>query len=338
MQQDPFDELLSWPRDQEAVCRKIRQAHSPIKLILKTRDEIELLPLWIEWHADICGIENLVVLDHGSTDSNVLQIYKSWPDLTVCRYTGYMDVVHHRVAYKHLYDALGAASPYSALLDTDEFLTCAQDSSRHDRRAIKGFVEANAGAGIFPCTWLFNLRGSRTRFTMRGWDRFACGGGTLFGKPLVNASTVLYGDIILHNSFISQLRQETVVRNNLMLLHLNTYSWSRQVRVTLMKMTQNGVVPPGASVDDVLAMAERQQESSDAAALRLREFRQLVESKDQWLEPQPAGHTTLELMPDGSIQFWNERKRLEFQSMLDDPAYFFDLMQEWRKAAGKPAG
>ena len=116
---------MTWPSDQERLRKEILKSSSQLKIVLKTKDEIELLDGWLRWHVDICGANNIIVFDHGSTLPRIAEIYRAYPDLKVCRYQGHLDSVHHRPSFSSTYKSLEEFSLYYAFLDTDEFVTLA---------------------------------------------------------------------------------------------------------------------------------------------------------------------------------------------------------------------
>jgi hypothetical protein len=296
---------------------------------LKTKDETELLESWIEWHASICGSENIFILDNMSVSLQVADIYKSHPEITVCRYSGFLDNIHNRSIYGALYNSIGIGAVYYAFLDTDEFLTFAGDADHHDRTQVVDFLEKNMEVAVFPGIWLNNEPGSRTRFEFGG----NCGnirGGLLYGKPITRAGTQLFSDIILHNSGAIAITVEDLVLNNIIVLHMQRLFPARRIRSAVNKLIHHRALPPGATLSDALAIPDDSTLNKHARNM-LAEIRMLVEHPDAWISP--GGNLTVglgEFRADGYILHSTEDQRDHFQRILEDKSLFFRTMESLR--------
>jgi hypothetical protein len=94
-----------------------------LKIILKVKDDPELITNWIEYHAGIVGYHNLVIMDCGSTDIEFLQILDRYKyKLLILKYEGYYDDLHATQSNRALFAALAKNCKYVTLLDSDEFL------------------------------------------------------------------------------------------------------------------------------------------------------------------------------------------------------------------------
>jgi hypothetical protein len=68
---DLFKELT------EAVAQ-IKENESTLKIVLKTKNETEILDRWLEHHLKIAGDLNVIVFDNGSTNPKTFDIYKKY--------------------------------------------------------------------------------------------------------------------------------------------------------------------------------------------------------------------------------------------------------------------
>jgi hypothetical protein len=57
-----FDHFLDWSRDATAFCELLAKTPATLKILMKTKDEVEFLKIWIDWHAPIVGLTNIFIL------------------------------------------------------------------------------------------------------------------------------------------------------------------------------------------------------------------------------------------------------------------------------------
>jgi hypothetical protein len=67
--------MPKWDADKLAICTAITSHYAPLKILLKARAEPERFRRWINHHAAIAGLENLIIFDHISIGADVLPIY-----------------------------------------------------------------------------------------------------------------------------------------------------------------------------------------------------------------------------------------------------------------------
>ena len=96
-----------------------------LKIALKCKDEPELLEFWINYHASIVGLENLIIFDTGSTDQVHLDILDKFKDrVLIFNYDHHYNKLHNTLFNKLLFDNISLTCKYLTLLDADEFLNC----------------------------------------------------------------------------------------------------------------------------------------------------------------------------------------------------------------------
>jgi hypothetical protein len=121
---DIIEALPIWERDKTEICSVIARHKASFKIILKTKDEPRRLARWLDHHAGIVGVGNLIIFDNMSSDQDVLRIYEQlYGKCPIIRYGGFQDMLHQRRVNDSLYEALAQSCAYSTLIDTDEFLT-----------------------------------------------------------------------------------------------------------------------------------------------------------------------------------------------------------------------
>jgi len=319
---EAFSQFMTWPGDSQAFYDAIVQNKATLKIVMKMKDEREFLEPWIRWHADICGEENIIILDNISTDPIVADIYRSHPKITICRYSGFLDNVHSREIFAAMYEGLAVAADFYTLIDADEFLTLLSSARHHDRFGVVDFLRAHEQAEVFPGIWLHNQPGSATRFELGG----ACGnirGGLLWGKPITRPTTRLFPGTILHNSSAFAPQDGGAVPNNIFVLHLSRMYPERRIRSNVNKLIHHRVLAPGATLTDALAISETTQMNRHARNI-LKETQWLVANPTAW-EPidgaLPVG--VAELRDDGSVVHSTADQREIFQRFLDDNGAFY---------------
>jgi hypothetical protein len=131
---------------------------SLLKIILKTKNEEFLLESWLKYYIALVGIENIIVLDHKSDCSIVLNLYKKYKVnvIQIPEYVENPDWVHHAWV-KQNKEFLKQSCHFYTILDTDEFL-CFFDyeSNRIDNSKLLPFLSRNKEEYGFTTTWIFN--------------------------------------------------------------------------------------------------------------------------------------------------------------------------------------
>jgi len=98
---------------------------SNLKIVLKTKDEDNLIEPWLLYHSKIVGWDNLIVFDNNSTSKLVKSVYEKY------KYKGFelkyikddVNILHNITYYSNFYSYLRSVSNFFIIMDTDEFLT-----------------------------------------------------------------------------------------------------------------------------------------------------------------------------------------------------------------------
>jgi hypothetical protein len=107
-------------------------ASTPVDVVaIVVKDEADVLPLWLSWHAAIFGVENVVIVDQESSDPRALQL------LTAFERAGgtvVWRVKEFRLKGEHTVAALRVMQRKKAVrlffpLDVDEFIIAAPEGS-----------------------------------------------------------------------------------------------------------------------------------------------------------------------------------------------------------------
>jgi hypothetical protein len=248
-----IEALPVWERDRAAICSVIASHKVPFRIILKTKDEPRRLACWIEHHAGIVGVENLIIFDNMSSDLEVLRIYEQfYGKFPIIRYGGFQDMLHQRRVNDKLYQALARSCTYSTLIDTDEFLSL-YDGERFlvDSRIVD-FVMSSPGTPVLPGTWLDNAPGHNDRFLLSS-PAAALRRGLKWGKPVVSTG-IETPDIVLHNTQLQDTIKSTRLVANIFILHRKQVVPQERIRVNLQKLRALNVIPRDLSLEQVLAL------------------------------------------------------------------------------------
>lgn len=100
-----------------------------IACVMMQKNETALLGPWVEYHAALCGIENLYVLDNGSNHPKTLELLRVFEQrgLNVnYEHIGRSAYAHRESIVTEVFRALGESARYDFIfpLDCDEFLAC----------------------------------------------------------------------------------------------------------------------------------------------------------------------------------------------------------------------
>ena len=245
--------LPVWERDKSAICSAIAGHKTPLRIILKTKDEPRRLARWIEHHAAIAGIENLIIFDNMSSDPIVLRIYEQlYGQFPIIRYGGFQDMLHQRRVNDALYDALAQSCAYSTLIDTDEFLALYDGQRFLTDQRIVDFVVALQDTPVLPGTWLDNVAGYNDHFHFSPPDA-ALRSGLKWGKPIVSTKLAT-PDIVLHNTQLQEAIRSTRLVGKLFVLHRKQVIPQERIRVNLQKLKALGVIPQDLTIGQALEL------------------------------------------------------------------------------------
>ena len=124
-----------------------------LKIVLKARDEFELIDIWIEHHAKIVGYENLIVMDCGSTDPRYFERLAHWSDkVLVLKYWSFFTDIHSASWNRQFFELLAENCRYISILDADEFLL-ARSGDEFSCEQVKRLLSARQ-LDVFCGTWV----------------------------------------------------------------------------------------------------------------------------------------------------------------------------------------
>jgi hypothetical protein len=310
-----FDWIPDWRRNKEMIVRRIRESTSPMKFVLKTKDEPVLIERWISYHLNLAGPDNIIVFDNGSCEPSVADVYdRHKDDVIFSRYDGFVDNLHRVSLFPELYAALRASAEYYSFLDTDEFMAWLDEdlSIIQDHRVVKHI--ADSGAPILPGTWLSNVIGFDDRFFLD-----VSGGGLeqgfKWGKPIISSSVEVSG-FINHNVQLSRSAYGEKVPTNCVVFHLNRLSVKQRIGSNLHKLVALGALAQGASLQDVLLMELHGLPQGNVQRY-VREIQALARTPEVMGDPrQRLDENTIRICADGNIALGSEEQRRVLSDFL----------------------
>lgn len=249
--------------------------NTPLKIVTKARNELELTKDWIEHHAGIVGLENLLIADNASTLSEVHDIYHSYgPKLNWFSFAGYHDTIHMRSSFPALYQILAKYSRYVAFLDMDERLFAFTGTGWDAGPEVVKRVESS-DSELISAPWLQNTSGKSDRFQ---FNKGQMEWGVLFGKPLVSTQHAFLGQDRIHT--VQYPRYNTGYMS-LGVLHLSQFSKEQRLRTNKNKLMARGIVGPDTSYEDIAAMSTDEDLPFPYIRSRcIEEIRQLLKEQD----------------------------------------------------------
>lgn len=230
------------------AIQRFASRHAPLKIITKTRDELEFLNDWICHHAAIVGIENILIADNMSRCQETLEIYRAWGDsLNWFSFDGYHNSIHQESCFPLLYQAIKASCDYVAFLDMDERLLCFSGDRWCADAQIVSLVEGMS-ASLISAPWLQNLP-----LRMDGFEfyREQLEWGVLFGKPLIAATNPGLGGGAIH---AVQYASPDVQVGGLAVLHLTNFSREQRLRVNRNKLIRFGVIDESVGYEEIAGL------------------------------------------------------------------------------------
>jgi len=127
-----------------------------LKIILKVKDEAVLLDKWIQYHAEIVGFHNIIIVDCGSSDERHLEILNAYSKfIMVLDYRKYYDHIHAVRGNRDFYHLISLNSKYVMILDADEFLVSYKDGVLTKQQIIPELK--NSVKKIYYGAWLNNI-------------------------------------------------------------------------------------------------------------------------------------------------------------------------------------
>ncbi len=309
--------LPSWERDGEAICIALAGTKTPMKIVLKTRNDPWLLETWIRHHARIVGYSGLIIADNRSTDQRVLDLYRRYQNrMTIFSFSGFHNRVHDRRLFAPLYKAFGSSCTYTLVIDTDEFLIRID----HGRWAVGGhlpdIITQTCPDKALCIPWIYNHPFSKNLIEI-GSDPSVLIKNAQWGKPIVPAS---YSDdgMRIHNAqFPPDLFAEDYT-HGFFLVHYTRFSKEQRMEANRQKLIARNRIDEQTTFEEIAAI-DLETVKDVTNAMCIREIRNLIDQPDnltarRHLRPRPG---TAKLTLDGRVRFHSLFEREALRKYLD---------------------
>lgn len=225
--------ILNWATDSSDICEEILANPSDIKVLLKTKNETEMLERWVKHHSRMFGRENLIIFDNMSDRPETLSILsKVGEESSVYQFSGFHNAIHSPVHFHMLYTSLAKSSRYHTFLDTDELLVWIENDFRvvADKSALERILMSKRNA--LPGIWFENIPGQAHLFNSRPSYR---PGQIRGGKPLASDFSQ-FSSYVGHNVQVGPDFFQPLDTANLFVLHLKNLDRSQRIEANLEKL------------------------------------------------------------------------------------------------------
>lgn len=255
--------MLSLDADYNAIISKIDNLeHRDFLIILKTKNEEELLEEWIEHYAAIFGYDSLLVLDNLSDNEAVHQIYDKYKNklgliASFGENGGGHNLIHYpesNAGYLKFYQAIEKKCLFFGLFDTDEFLVYLTNNKILTGKdlglKLTSWARLNKNK-VLHCYWLNSLSGSDNKYFL-GNSFLKIFDGVKKGKyfmPSQLASKYPNG----HNSCSPIEFSPDEVSMNFWLLHRQSSSPIRRIKINFEKISARKMFKLGVTLKDVIS-------------------------------------------------------------------------------------
>jgi hypothetical protein len=260
------------------------------------------------------GPENLIIFDHMSTNSEVLNIYAEFAAICpVIRFTGFHNNVHDLNVFPELYAALRQSCFHFCFLDTDEHLVLYNGANRFESGPmILDFLSQHKKVMAFPGTWLQALEGRINRFNLHT-PVWPLSDGLQWGKPVISTAFDI-SHIILHNTQLRRAMALADLRTNLFVLHRHMASPAERISVNILKLKSRGLLSSGDGIAEALAS---EIDPLTPGYNYVREIRDLSAASS----PRNI-QGSFEINANGEVEWSEDWQRAEMQRFLAEPNFF----------------
>jgi hypothetical protein len=300
--------------DRRAASAKVAKVFEPFKILLKTKDEPALLRRWIEHHIEIVGPPGILIFDHGSTDPEVEIVYREYaPEISVWRFGGFHNSIHHRRHHPELYEALKASCQYYIFLDTDEFLIHTDGSKYSGGSRIVRYVRSHPNVSFYPGVWLQNIMGYDDVFES-STNKHSLIAGLKWGKPILS-SDLCASEIQMHNMQIFECHEEESLITNFLLLHRSLLSPSQRIKANMRKLVAYRVIDSPNDIDAIMNMRPEDHQV-DTCQRFIAEVQRLSTLPE---DARGTPYQSVKLSNDGSMSFDTLEQKQAFESFVINP-------------------
>jgi hypothetical protein len=242
-----------WDIDKEQILNRLR-SKATLKICVKLLDEPLLIGGWIDHHAKIVGVENLIIADNGSTDPRTLDLYERFSHLaTIFQFDGPHNEIHWHPRFADLFGVIRETCQYFSFIDADERLVLIRENIWIADSSIVTKIGHSPAVGIIPTTWLINTLNCLDTFDLLDTEsRPRLENNLKWGKPIL-PSTLVGIQPGMHNVQFSHYVFSTEFGVDFFLLHYTQFPENR-ISVNRNKLISKGIVERSVSSQEIVRM------------------------------------------------------------------------------------
>lgn len=310
--------LLNWDSEAEEVCRRIESRRSTIKILIKAKDENELLPKWVAHHEAIVGTSGLVIFDNDSSDPDVVAYLETLSSrMVVAQFSGHHNHIHRLKRFRRLYQAMRNSCDWFAVLDADEFLHLLDEEGRPVRRSsLDSWLRERDGKDAIVGVWLSDVMERPSRYTLFS-GKGAWPAGLTGGKSLISANVQPHGTLC-HNFQLDGVDLRNVGAG-VVIRHDRYEPPARRIRVNIQKLRQHRILRNACGIEEALAI-DRDNVAHPGARKWLKEI-EVLRNHQRPVEYPVKGLDLGEVAfdTDGGIQFACSGDRDKYRAYAHAP-------------------
>lgn len=314
--------IYSWDKDTSLVNGLIKEKKLPLKIIVKVKDDLDMLKKFIDHHSRIVTSESIIVFDNNSlgVDYNIYLEELSQHCLVI-RFSSFHNDLHNVEKFKNLYESLQESSQFYTFLDADERVAYINnDECIADSRLVDKLMEQDRNNVIYG-TWLSNLPGIENKFKIRESDDDLMK-GRAWGKPIIGCKANITG-FINHNI---QLVKNIGINNsthNFFILHLNNLSATQRINANIRKLKARGFIENNTNVEDVVSLKSIETDDFNIK-LYVEEIIRLKNGSKLMSSSESVPH--IEIFDNGNIDFYCNGTYRYFKKYLLDSEVKYDVI------------
>lgn len=309
-----FWSLPLWHRHARRICKAIRKAPGPVKILLKVRNDPIFLEDWHRHHAGIVGAQNLIIADNMSDDPEMIAALRRLAKAScVFRFAGFHNRLSDRAAFAPLWQALDGSCRWHIALDADERLAWIEDGRCiTDARLVTHLMEAAPETKAIPALLLDNVAGTNDRFVIPDhypldMHLLPC---ALWGKPAIAAGSPWPEGTPIHNIQFPPGAFAARHPPHLVQLHMCNLIPEQRLRANREKLVARKVCGAGTPYSEIAGM-DLTGETRSVVLRCVRETRRLLAETKGDAAPPPHMH----IAPDGRLHFSTPAADTRFREM-----------------------
>lgn len=317
---------LTWPDDLDTICEIVKSQDSIFKIVLKTKNETDILEDWFQHHLNIVGNLNIIVFDNGSTNRKTFEIYEKYlTRINLFSFHENHNLVHNTQYFLKFYQALQDSAKFYSFIDADEFLYFTDGNSCLSDREFINVLNASSPDTIFFGYWASNVPGNKDIFYISDINNRYIS-NLKGGKPIISSKYKLKG-FINHNIQLYENNPYIQPTGGVLVCHLNMVDKDRRIMINKEKILAHKFLNSTDEIENVLLNIDSYNLSGSLSVY----IKEIIKCKnDTWLRIEQALPGCFKINEDRSIDFGDE---LSHKKLLD---FKMNCREHWSALVTKP--